>query len=253
MDDTQFGAAIRAVRLRRALTQQRLAALAGVSRPIVSLIERGRLEETSVRTVRQVAAILGVSVTLTARWRGAEMAKLLDESHAALVGSVAGRLAAAGWTVRPEHTFSVWGERGSIDVLAWNPARRALLSVECKTKLPDLQDLLSTMDRKRRLARHIAKLEGWEPAAVGSVLVLDDATWARNAIRRSGAVFDSALPARTVAVRRWLDCPSGDLRGIWFLLNDSGTNAKRRSGGLMRAGRRKEPHFGPSEALISTQ
>ncbi|HEX7590644.1 MAG TPA: helix-turn-helix domain-containing protein [Candidatus Limnocylindrales bacterium] len=242
MDDTQFGASIRAVRLRRAMTQEQLAAAAGVSRPIVSLIERGRVEETSVRTVRQVAAILGVSVTLNARWRGAEMAKLLDEAHSALVGSVVKRLTAAGWIVRPEHTFSVWGERGSIDVLAWHPSSRALLCIECKTKLPDLQDVLSTMDRKRRLAREIAKLEGWDPAFIGSVLVVCDQKWARNAVRRSGAVFDAALPARTVEVRRWLACPSGDLRAIWFLANDSAANTGRRSGGQMRANPRRGAH-----------
>lgn len=235
------------------MTQGQLATAAGVSRPIVSLIERGRVEETSVRTARQVAAILGVSVTLNARWRGAEMAKLLDEAHAALVGSVAERLSAAGWTVRPEHTFSVWGERGSIDVLAWHPGHRALACIECKTKLPDLQDVLFTMDRKRRLAREIAKLEGWDPAFIGSVLVVCDQKWARNAVRRSGAVFDAALPARTVEVRRWLACPSGDLRAIWFLANDSATNTGRRSGGQMRANPRRGTHPGRSSRQDSAQ
>lgn len=244
---------MRAVRLQRSMTQEKLAALAGVSRPIVSLIERGRGEETSVRTVRRVASILGVSVTLNARWRGAEMARLLDEAHSALVGSVADRLNLAGWTVRPEHTFSIWGERGSIDVLACHPAHRALLLVECKTSLPDLQDLLSTMDRKRRLARDIAKLEGWDPACVASVLALPDQTWARHAVNRSGPVFDAALPARTVGVRRWVDCPSGNLRGIWFLLNDRGTNTKRRPGGQMRVRPRRAGDSGGREAPVSTR
>lgn len=238
MDDAQFGSALRAVRLRRGVTQEHLAALAGVSRPIVSLVERGGAEETSVRAVRRIASALGVSVTLTPRWRGAEMAKLIDEAHAALVGCVVQRLAAAGWSVRPEHTFSVWGERGSIDALAWNHSARALLCIECKTRLPDVQDVLSTMDRKRRLAATIAKFEGWEPDVVGSVLVLPDRTWARNAVSRFCPVFDAALPARTVDVRRWLAHPSGDLRGIWFLLNDGGANKTRRSAGLLRARRR---------------
>jgi transcriptional regulator with XRE-family HTH domain len=253
MDDSQFGAAIRAVRLRRSMTQEQLAELAGVSRPIVSLVERGRAEETSVRTVRQVAAILGVSVTLNARWRGAEMAKLLDEAHSALVGSVVARLTAAGWIVLPEHTFSIWGERGSIDVLAWHPGRRALLCIECKTKLPDLQDVLSTMDRKRRLAREIAKLEGWDPAFIGSVLTVPDQKWARNAVRRSAAVFDAALPARTVETRRWLACPSGDLRAIWFLANDGTANKGRRSGGQMRANPRRGAHTGRPSRQESAQ
>jgi hypothetical protein len=125
--------------------------------------------------------------------------------------------------------------------------------IECKTKLPDLQDVLSTMDRKRRLAREIAKLEGCEPAAVGSVLVVPDQTWARNAVSRSGAIFGAALPARTVEVRRWLGRPAGDLRGIWFLLNDSHANTTRRSGGQMRARPRPAGDSGRSEAVTSTQ
>jgi DNA-binding XRE family transcriptional regulator len=235
------------------MTQEQLAEAAGVSRPTVSLIERGLPEETSVRTVRRVAAILGVSVTLNARWRGAEMAKLLNEAHAALVGSVVARLSAAGWLVLPEHTFSIWGERGSIDVFAWHPACRALLCVECKTKLPDLQDVLSTMDRKRRLARDIAKLEGWDPGIVGSVLVVPDQTWARHAVAKSEAVFDAALPARTVEVRRWLGHPAGDLRGIWFLLNDSPTNTRLRAGGQTRTGKRPDATSGASKRSVSAQ
>jgi len=253
MDDAQFGSALRAVRLRRAMSQERMATLAGVSRSVVSLIERGGAEETSVRTVRKIASALGVSVTLTPRWRGAEMAKLLDEAHAALVGCVVQRLSAADWMVRPEHTFSVWGERGSIDVLAWSHAERALLCIECKTRLPDVQDVLSTMDRKRRLAATIAKLEGWEPTSVGSVLVLPDQTWARNAVSRFCPVFDTALPARTVDVRRWLDHPSGDMRGIWFLLNDNGTNKTGRSAGLLRARGRAPSTATGRKTAISTQ
>jgi hypothetical protein len=177
------------------------------------------------------------------------MARLLDEAHAELVAAAVRKLAAAGWEVRPEHTFSIWGERGSIDVLAWNASHRAVLCLECKTKLPDLQDTLSTMDRKRRLAPEIAKIEGWIPSVVASVLVLPDQTWARNAVRKSGAVFDSALPARTVEVRHWLDRPSGNLRGIWFLLNGSTANAKRRSRPQMRASRHSaiESHALPSQ------
>jgi transcriptional regulator with XRE-family HTH domain len=253
MDDVLFGSAVRAVRIRRGLTQAQVAASAGVSRSLVSLIERGRAEETTIRAVRQVSTTLGLSVALTARWRGAEMAKLLDEAHASLVRAVVRRLTTAGWTIRPEHTFSIWGERGSIDVLAWHPSFRALLCVECKTRLPDLQDLLSTMDRKRRLAPAVARLEGWNPAFVGSVLILPEQTWARNAMRRSGDVLDSALPARTVEIRRWLGCPSGDLRGIWFLLNDSGTNTKRRSGGQMRVRQRRAHDPDSPEPRIPAQ
>jgi transcriptional regulator with XRE-family HTH domain len=234
MDDATFGSAVRAVRIKRGLTQSQVAAASGISRSVVSLIERGGLEGTSLRLVRHVAVALGISVSLEARWRGAEMARLLDERHAALVRSVVRRLTAKGWHAKPEHTFSIWGERGSIDVLAWHPSSRALVCIEVKTKLPDLQDLLSTMDRKRRLAPTLARTEGWKPLTVGSVLVLPDETWARNAVKRFDSVFEAALPARTPSVRSWFGNPDRDIRGIWFLLNDAPSSTPRPSGGSMR-------------------
>lgn len=248
MDDAQLGSAIRAVRIKQGLTQAELAARVDVSRSIVSLIERGRAEETTLATVRRIAASLGVSVLLNPRWRGADLAKLLDRAHAAQVEAIVERVTAAGWTARPEHTFSIWGERGSIDVMAWLPAARALLFVECKTSLPDLQDALSTIDRKRRLAPEIARIEGWDPSVFASVLVLPDSTWARNRVRKSGAIFDAALPARTVEVRCWIAAPGGSLRGIWFLPNDGTTNAVRGRGGLLRAGSRRRPQPEPETA-----
>jgi transcriptional regulator with XRE-family HTH domain len=234
VDDVKVGAVLRAVRIRRGMTQSQVAAEAGVSRSAVSLVERGCLAGTSVRGVRQIAAVLGVSVSIEPRWRGADLARLLDERHAALVQAVVERLASQGWLCRPEHTFSVWGERGSIDVLAWHPVKRALLSVEVKTRLADLQDLLSTMDRKRRLAPALARDLGWNPLVFGSVLVLPEETWARNAVARYGATFAASLPMRTIDVRAWIRRPVGDLRGIWFLLIDAPGSTTRRSGGSMR-------------------
>lgn len=251
MDDARFGSAVRAVRIRRGLSQSEVAEAAGLSRSVVSLIERGGLEGTSLRLVRQVTVALGISLSLEPRWRGAEMAKLLDERHAALVRSVVARLISEGWQALPEHTFSVWGERGSIDVLAWQPAFRALLCVEVKTGLPDLQDLLSTMDRKRRLAPTVARPEGWRPLVVGSVLALPEETWARNALKRSDAVFTAALPARTLDVRGWLARPDRDIGGVWFLPNDAPGSATRRPGGSIRIRSRRVVAAGPNRRSAS--
>ena len=234
MDDMQVGSVIRAVRIRRGMSQAQVAAAARVSQATVSIIECGAFERAALRLVRRVAAALGISLNLAPRWRGAEMAKLLDEKHALMVREVVRRLVALGWQVLPEHSFNVWGEQGSIDILAWHPATRALLNVEVKTRLVDLQDLLSKMDRKRRLAPTLARELGWRPLVIGSVLVLPEETWARNAVDRFGPVFSAALPARTAAIRHWLRSPDQDLRGIWFLLNITPGNATRRSGGSMR-------------------
>jgi len=233
MDHAKVGSVFRAVRIRRGMSQSQVAEAAGISRAVVSIIERGLLDDTSLRMIGRVSAALGISCELEARWRGAETATLLDERHARLVQLVVTRLIRLGWQVLPEHTFSIWGERGSIDVLAWHPARRAVLVIEVKTRLADLQDLLSTMDRKRRLASSIARAEGWKPLGVGSLLVLPGETWARTAVGRFDSVFSAALPERSTVVGAWLKAPDRDLRGIWFL-KDAPGSTKCRRGGVMR-------------------
>lgn len=239
MNDAQVGSVFRAVRIRRGQTQARVAEAAGVSRAAVSLIERGALEGTSLRLIRRVSGALGVSVAVEPHWRGAEMAKLLDENHAVMVRAVVARLTAAGWQAIPERTFNVWGEKGAIDVLAWHPDYRALLTIEVKTRLADMQDLLSTIDRKRRLAPTLARNFNWKPLTFGTVLVFPDETWARNAVARFEPLFAATLPRRTIEVRRWLKRPAGDIRGIWFLLNDTVGGANRRRRGSMRVRPRK--------------
>jgi transcriptional regulator with XRE-family HTH domain len=236
MDDVQVGAIIRALRIRRGLRQSEVAAAARVSDATVSLIELGRLEQVTVRAARRVAGSVGVSLPFAPRWRGPELARLLDEDHARIVVAVAALLAGRGWAVKPEHTFSVFGERGSIDILAWHPIARALLVIEVKTDLPDLQDLLSTIDRKGRLARSLARDLGWKPERVALFLVVPDETWARNAVSTYAPAFDAALPARTIEVRRWIRRPESapdDLRGIWFL-NSSVSGRSRKRGGTFR-------------------
>ena len=231
MDDVRVGAAIRAVRLRRGLSQAEIAAAAGVSDSTVSLIEQGRLDEATVKAIRRVAGAVGMHVPFEPRWRGADLAKLLDEAHARACRQVVARLESSGWIVRPEFTFNWRGERGSVDILAWHPASRCLLIVEVKTALADLQDLLSTMDRKLRIVPLLVPPLGWRPCAVATVLVLPDESWSRKAVADYGPLFEAALPARTVAVRRWLSRPSDNLRGIWFLptSNSTGVGCRRRS------------------------
>lgn len=246
MNETQVGALFRAVRIRRGLTQSDVAAAAGLSQSLVSSLECGDFAGSSFGVIRRVAAALSVSLGFEVRWRGMEAAKLLDERHSALVRLAVERIRGAGWEAWPERTFSIWGERGSIDILAWRASERAMLAVEVKTRMPDLQDLLSTMDRKRRLLPAIAKDSGLAPLAIGSVLLLPEETWARNRVRQFQGIFDAAMPARTVETRQWLEKPAADLRGIWFLLDTSRDGPKRRGGGQMRvsAGRRQSPGVG---------
>jgi transcriptional regulator with XRE-family HTH domain len=241
MDDVRVGSVLRAVRIRRGLRQSDVARAAGVSQPLISQLERGDLGATSVKTLRRAATALGVSLPFAPRWRGADLPKLLDERHAGAVRHVVARLRQLGWVAVPEYTFNEWGENGSIDVLAWLPDARALLVVEVKTIVADLQDLLATLDRKRRLAPGLARGLGWNPLLFGALIVMPAETQARNAVARFAPVFDAAYPSRGTLVQRWLHSPERDIRGIWFLSISAG-DPKHRSGGSMRVRpKRKAP------------
>ena len=65
------------------------------------------------------------------------------------------------WVAEPEVSFAIRGERGVIDILAWHPARQMLLVIELKTDIADINELVGTADRKRRLAVEVAIERGW--------------------------------------------------------------------------------------------
>ena len=157
MDEVALGRVFRRVRLRLGWRQLDVADEAGVSPSTVSLIERGQLGHVTVGTLRRVGAVLQIEIRLELRWRGGELFRLLAEGHAAMAETVTRRLVELGWEVRPEVSFSHFGERGVVDLVAWHGASRSLLLVELKTELVDLGDLLATMDRRRRLATVIRR------------------------------------------------------------------------------------------------
>lgn len=127
-------------------------------------------------------------------------------------------------------SFSVYGERGSIDILAFHPGRRALLVIEVKTVVPDVGGMLMTLDRKARLARDIASKQlGWSAASVSRLLVLPGDRTCRRRVSEHAATFETTFPDRTVTVKRWLRDPVGRLAGILFLPNDQHVDRRRHS------------------------
>jgi transcriptional regulator with XRE-family HTH domain len=208
MDVVRFGLSIRALRRRRRWRQLDLAGQAGVSRAAISRVERGRADRLTVRALQAVAGALGARLDCRLLWNGEALDRLLDESHAALVEIVLRWLAGAGWDAAPEVSFSIRGERGSIDVLAFHPATATVLIVEVKSVVPDLQATLVTIDRKTRLASEIARGRGWRPAGVGRLLVLREDRTARRRVAAHEATFAGAFPARGRAVRAWVRRPA---------------------------------------------
>jgi transcriptional regulator with XRE-family HTH domain len=236
MTDVMVGLVFRAIRRRRGWRQIDVAQRAGVSQQVVSLIEHGRLEQVSLGALRSIARALEIELPLAPRWRGPELDRLLDAEHAAMVEATVAALDTSRWVVTLEWSFNHFGERGAVDVLAWNESRRALAVIEVKSRVVDVQDLLGKLDRKVRLARELLPHERvWAPEVVGRILVLPDTSTARDAIARMGRTFDVSLPARTIDTRRWLGDPREDLRSIWFL------RLTRPVGGVRRSRQPRDP------------
>jgi transcriptional regulator with XRE-family HTH domain len=218
MDDGRLGARFRVLRRRLRWRQVDVGERAGLSQDVISLIENGRLEDVSVRALRKVARALGGDLRIELWFRGGELDRLMDEGHAALVGTVASRLEGLGWETRPEVSFAVFAERGSIDLVAWHAASRTLLVIEVKTELTSIEETLRRHDAKVRLAADlVAERFGWRPARVARLLVLPDGSTARRQVRRHGAVLRSAYPVRGRALRAWLREPAGSAAGLAFV------------------------------------
>jgi transcriptional regulator with XRE-family HTH domain len=200
------------------MTQAQVAELAHVSQNRVSDAELGRLERFSLRTLDAICTAVDVRLKLEAWWRGTEAHKLLDRSHASIVETVTRELTALGWLVIPEYTFNHYGERGSIDIVAWLPLTRSLLIIEVKSEIVDLQDLFASLGRKVRVVPGLLRAErGWNAANVSRILVLPGTTVNRSIVERHASSFAAALPSRSRVIKRWLRSPMSAVAGVWFV------------------------------------
>jgi transcriptional regulator with XRE-family HTH domain len=239
MDDIRVGAAFRAVRKRRRWRQQDVAERAGVSRAFVSLVERGHLDRVSLRTIRRVAAVLDVRIDLVARWRGGELDRLLGGRHSALAESVAATLIGLpGWAVSPEVSFSVFGERGVIDILAFHAPTGSLLVIELKTAIVDVNELVGNVDRKQRLAARIAAERGWRATSVSCWVIVAAGTTNRRRVMAHRTMLRAAYPQEGRTMHAWIRCPVGRVAGLsmWSSVNARSTRTRRRGARATSAG-----------------
>jgi hypothetical protein len=192
-----------------------------------------------------VAGALGASVDLKLRWHGEGLDRLLDEAHAQVVDATVVLLREGGWEAAVEVSFSIWGERGSIDVLAWHAPTGSLLVIEVKSVVPDSQATLHGLDRKARLAPDLALARGWECRNLGRLLVVAESRTSRRRVATLAATYDTAVPDRNVEVRRWIRRPAGGLAGLLFLTNASPGSTKRASRARERVRRPSRAVSGP--------
>jgi transcriptional regulator with XRE-family HTH domain len=236
MNDQQLGLALRAARIKRRLRQCDLAAHAGVSASLVSRIEHGDFGRAPFREIRGVAAKLGVTLEVIPRSHGGELDRIAGARHAALVKYVAtwigGRF---GWAVAAEVSFSIYGERGIVDLLAWHEATASLVVIELKTAIVDVDELIGTLDRKRRLAPQIAAGRGWTARSVSTWLVIAGSRTNRRRVADHRVLLTSGLPldGRSLATL-FLHPERGPSSGIAFWPNLPGVKVGHPTAALER-------------------
>ena len=216
MDDVRIGSTIRTARIRKGLRQEDLAAEAHVSRATISRMERGHFGSLPLDLLRGVCVALEISLDLAPRWRGGDLDRMLSLRHSQLHESLARALVTdyTEWLLVPEASFSIYGERGVIDLLLWHPGRRALLAIELKTDIVDVNELLGTMDRKRRLAWNVATERGWTPATVSAWIVVAGSRTNERRIAEHRTMLRAGYPADGRHMRSWLSDPVGPIAGL---------------------------------------
>jgi transcriptional regulator with XRE-family HTH domain len=208
MDDQRLGATIRLLRRRRGWRQVDLGRMAGMSKTPISRLERGHLDGLTIGALRRIAAAVDLRVDQVPRWRGGEVDRMLNRRHSLLHETFARHIGSfSGWIFRPEVSYSIYGERGVIDMLAWHEARAMVLVVEFKTELVDVNDLVGSMDRRRRLAIRIGQDLGWRPVAASSLVVLVGSRTNRRRAAEHRTVLRAAFPFDGRHLSAWLHDP----------------------------------------------
>ena len=195
---------------------------------MVARIERGAFASIPLGKIRNVAEALGARFDTIVRWQGADLGRLLDARHAAMHETMARLLGSLdGWVFEPEVSFSIYGERGIIDILAWHPGRRMLLVIELKTEIVEVSGLLGTMDQRRRLAVEIGARFGWKPLAVSTWVVVADSRTNRRAVSAHANVLRAKMPVDGRGIRAWLRDPAARVDALSFLPHRHGVAVGR--------------------------
>jgi hypothetical protein len=208
---------------------------------VISRLERGNLKACSVARLERTLDVLDARLVAYVDWRGGELDRLLDADHALLQERWALRKVESGeWQSAQEVTYNHFGERGSIDDLAFDPATRTLLVSELKTGIYDAGGMLMKVDQKSRLAADAAGRFGWSAARVVRCIVIADTRTNRRRVAEHAALF-ARFDCRGRAATGWLRDPRRAVGGLLLFLPL--TNVRGAHG--RRAGRQRVRRIDP--------
>lgn len=205
------------------------------SQSAISDIERGRADRYTVAAIRRVLQAMDATCQMDVVWGGrGDLDRLLDADHARVVQVWAQRHRAAGWDVWVEASYSIYGERGRVDLLAFHAPSATLEVTEVKTGIWDVQATIGSLDTKVRLARRVAIHRGWRPRSVVPALVLMDGSTVRRRIADHAELFAS-LDVRGGSVCSFIRDPRTACTGVLAFVPLPRTNRT----GLRRAGQQR--------------
>ena len=101
--------------------------------------------------------------------------------------------------------------------MAWHASTGIVIVVELKTAIVDINDLMSTMDKRRRLALKIANDMGWNAKAVATWVVVAPGRSNDRALAEHATVLRAKFPGDGRSMRRWLARPAGEVAALSFL------------------------------------
>jgi len=227
------------------LRQVDVAEAAGCSQALISAVERGHGASLSLATLCRIFAAIEADIDCVVRYRGADLDRLLDERHAAATMAVLPLLGRRGWQAVSEVTFNHYGDRGSIDLLAFYPPSRMACVIEVKTEMASAEETLRRLDVKVRLGSGLVQERfGARPVGVGRLLAVIDSTANRTRVSRLAPLLEAAFPLRAAALRQWLRAPGPAGGGLLFVrVICAGTR--------MRGSRRvRRPRSAPGAAAV---
>jgi transcriptional regulator with XRE-family HTH domain len=237
MDGRRIGRAIRAIRHERGWTQAELGARAACSHAVISRLERGNVRACSIALLERVLEVLDARLVTFIDWRGGELDRLIDADHSRLQqlwAAVRSEL----WQSRVEVTYSEYGERGSIDDLAYHAPTGTLLVTELKTAIYDAGRTLMKLDEKARLAPRVAARFEWRARRVVRCLVVADTRTNRRRAAELSAML-AQFECRGRAAAKWLRDPMSGAPDALLVFVPL-TNVRVMHG--RRAGRRRVRH-----------
>jgi hypothetical protein len=101
-----------------------------------------------------------------------------------------------------------------------------LLVVELKTEIVDVNELMGTADRKRRLALEIGRERGWNALHVATWLIVADSKTNRRRVAAHATTLRAAYPIDGRSIAAWLHRPEQPVAclSFWTDARTAGSN-----------------------------